>query len=103
MLMDALILSGLTKSEVKVARLVAKGLANKLVADRLFVSEKTVKFHLTNIYKKMKVKSRSQFIVWCLPHVAFEEKEANQKALEKGLMDFDGATLSPGRSRVGHA
>ncbi len=98
MLTDALILSGLTMSEVKVAKLVAKGLANKLVADRLFVSEKTVKFHITNIYRKMKVKSRSEFIVWCMPHVAFEEKEANQKAIEKGLIEFNDLTLSPGRA-----
>jgi hypothetical protein len=43
------------------------------VAGQLFVTEKTVKFHLTNIYKKMSVKSRAQLIVWCLPHLGFIE------------------------------
>src|ERR1700743_1707843 len=46
-------------------------MSNKEVASQLFVTEKTVKFHLTNIYKKMAVKSRAQLIVWCVPHVDF--------------------------------
>jgi hypothetical protein len=54
-----------------VAELVSKGLSNKEVASQLFVTEKTVKFHLTNIYKKMSVKSRAQLIVWCMPHIDF--------------------------------
>jgi gentisate 1,2-dioxygenase len=46
----------------------------------LFVTEKTVKFHLTNIYKKMNVKSRAQLIVWCLPHLGFVEKDEKPAA-----------------------
>jgi LuxR family transcriptional regulator, positive regulator of biofilm formation len=37
-----------------------------------------VKFHLTNIYKKMSVKSRAQLIVWCLPHLGFVDNEPAQ-------------------------
>ncbi|MES3039122.1 MAG: helix-turn-helix transcriptional regulator, partial [Bdellovibrionota bacterium] len=44
--------------------------------------EKTVKFHLTNIYKKMNVKSRAQLIVWCLPHLGFVESEARMEATQ---------------------
>jgi DNA-binding CsgD family transcriptional regulator len=68
MLKDVLTQKGLSHREAEVAELVTKGLSNKEVASQLFVTEKTVKFHLTNIYKKMAVKSRAQLIVWCLPH-----------------------------------
>src|ERR1700683_3474608 len=71
MLRDVLIQKGLSNREAEVAELVSKGLSNKEVASQLFVTEKTVKFHLTNIYKKMAVKSRAQLIVWCVPHVDF--------------------------------
>jgi LuxR family transcriptional regulator, positive regulator of biofilm formation len=78
MLRDVLIQKGLSSREAEVAELVTKGLSNKEVANQLFVTEKTVKFHLTNIYKKMNVKSRAQLIVWCLPHLGFVEKEERQ-------------------------
>src|SRR3954466_9895557 len=68
MLRDVLMQKGLSNREAEVAELVSKGLSNKEVASQLFVTEKTVKFHLTNIYKKMSVKSRAQLIVWCVPH-----------------------------------
>src|SRR4029077_9676858 len=76
MLRDVLIQKGLSNRESEVAELVTKGMSNKEVANQLFVTEKTVKFHLTNIYKKMNVKSRAQLIVWCLPHLGFVETEA---------------------------
>lgn len=75
MLRDVLIQKGLSNREAEVAELVTKGLSNKEVANQLFVTEKTVKFHLTNIYKKMNVKSRAQLIVWCLPHLGFVENQ----------------------------
>ena len=75
MLRDVLIQKGLSNRESEVAELVTKGMSNKEVANQLFVTEKTVKFHLTNIYKKMNVKSRAQLIVWCMPHSTFVEKE----------------------------
>lgn len=78
MLRDVLIQKGLSNREAEVAELVTKGLSNKEVANQLFVTEKTVKFHLTNIYKKMSVKSRAQLIVWCLPHIGFVEKDERQ-------------------------
>lgn len=82
MLRDVLIQKGLSNREAEVAELVSKGLSNKEVANQLFVTEKTVKFHLTNIYKKMSVKSRAQLIVWCLPHIGFIENEAPARSPE---------------------
>ncbi len=86
MLRDVLIQKGLSNREAEVAELVTKGLSNKEVANQLFVTEKTVKFHLTNIYKKMNVKSRAQLIVWCLPHLGFVEKEERQIAPENNMV-----------------
>jgi LuxR family transcriptional regulator, positive regulator of biofilm formation len=76
MLRDVLSQKGLSNRETEVAELVTKGLSNKEVASQLFVTEKTVKFHLTNIYKKMNVKSRAQLIVWCMPHMSFIDERA---------------------------
>lgn len=78
MLREVLIKEGLSNREAEVAELVTQGLSNKEVASRLFVTEKTVKFHLTNIYKKMNVKSRAQLIVWCLPNMTFIERGSNE-------------------------
>ncbi len=80
MLRDVLIQKGLSNRESEVAGLVTKGLSNKEVANQLFVTEKTVKFHLTNIYKKMNVKSRAQLIVWCLPHMGFVDNQIAESA-----------------------
>ena len=93
MLRDVLIQKGLSNRESEVAELVSKGLSNKEVANQLFVTEKTVKFHLTNIYKKMNVKSRAQLIVWCLPHLGFVESEARIEAAQPaGASVFNNTT-----------
>ena len=95
MLRDFLLQKGLSNREVEVAELVSKGLANKEVADQLFVTEKTVKFHLTNIYKKMSIKSRSQLIVWCLPHLRIqEEEEAKNESTNPGVTVCPLASIS---------
>lgn len=53
----------LSPSEQNVVRLVIEGESNQEIARRLLVTEKTVKFHLTNIYAKLGVQSRAQLIV----------------------------------------
>ncbi|MDQ3932965.1 MAG: AAA family ATPase [Actinomycetota bacterium] len=50
----------LTPQELAVARLVASGKTNRQVADELVVSVKTVEYHLSNVYPKLGVASRSQ-------------------------------------------
>lgn len=52
----------LTARELEVARLVASGLTNQEVAARLFVSQKTVEFHLGKVYVKLGIKSRAQLM-----------------------------------------
>ncbi|GAA0859786.1 helix-turn-helix transcriptional regulator [Aliiglaciecola litoralis] len=48
----------LSKREAQVANKVCSGLSNRSIADQLFISERTVKFHCTNIFKKMAVRNR---------------------------------------------
>lgn len=57
------LIPGLTYREADVVVKVCAGHSNKEVGAKLFVTEKTVKFHLTNIYKKAAVVSRAQLIV----------------------------------------
>jgi len=51
---------GLTRREVDVLRLVAQGESNRSIATKLFISEKTVKNHLTSIFQKLGVIDRTQ-------------------------------------------
>jgi DNA-binding NarL/FixJ family response regulator len=55
----------LSTREMEVVFLINTGIKNAQAADRLFVTEKTVKYHLTNIYKKLQIKSRTELIVMC--------------------------------------
>ena len=54
----------LTETEIKIIKLVLTGMTNKEVADELYISEKTVKFHLYKVFKKLKVKNRSELMLF---------------------------------------
>ena len=51
---------GLTERETAVLQALARGLSNDEIAKELWVTQQTVKFHLTNIYRKLGVKNRTQ-------------------------------------------
>ena len=51
--------SGLTSREIEVLRLVAEGLNNQVIAERLFLSEHTIHRHVANIFTKLSVSSRA--------------------------------------------
>jgi diguanylate cyclase (GGDEF)-like protein len=53
---------GFTPREREVLRLVAEGLSNKCVAQRLGVAERTVRFHVTSVLAKLEVKTRAQAV-----------------------------------------
>ena len=53
----------LSEREAEVLRLVALGMSNKEVAEELFLSQRTVKAHLTSVFNKLNVASRSEAIV----------------------------------------
>lgn len=52
----------LTPQEFQIAQLVAEGKSNRAVAAALFVTAKTVEFHLTHIYGKLEIHSRSELV-----------------------------------------
>lgn len=54
----------LTKREKEVLLLIADGLNNREIADELFISEKTVKNHISNIFKKIDVNDRTQAAIY---------------------------------------
>ncbi|MDA8097790.1 MAG: DNA-binding response regulator [Desulforudis sp.] len=59
---------GLTRREVEVLRMVAEGKSNRAVANALYISEKTVKNHLTNIFHKIGVSDRTQAVLYAIKH-----------------------------------
>ncbi|MFT4415430.1 response regulator transcription factor [Fredinandcohnia humi] len=61
----------LTKREIELLRLLAKGIRNQEIAEKLFLSEGTIKNYISNIYSKLEVHSR---------------KEAAKKALNERII-----------------
>lgn len=59
----------LTPTEGDVVKLVAKGLGNKNIAERLFISPRTVQTHLTHVYAKLGLESRIQLVQEAARHV----------------------------------
>jgi DNA-binding NarL/FixJ family response regulator len=64
--------AGLTERETSILKALARGLSNDAIGKELWVAEQTVKFHLTNIYRKLGVSNRT---------------EATRYAYENGLVD----------------
>jgi DNA-binding CsgD family transcriptional regulator len=61
---DGTVAGPLAKRELEVGRLVAEGLSNKQIGTRLFISDRTVAAHVSNIMNKLGLNSRSQIAVW---------------------------------------
>ena len=59
-------LNELTKREIEVLKLIADGLFNKEIAAKLDISERTVKTHVSNIFKKIDVSDRTQAAVFAI-------------------------------------
>ena len=60
--------AGLTERELVIVRAVARGLSNEAIAKELWVAEQTVKFHLTNIYRKLGVSNRTEAARYAFTH-----------------------------------
>jgi len=61
-------LDGLSDREREVLAMVARGLPNKLIARELAISEKTVKAHLTSVFRTIGVTDRTQAALWAERH-----------------------------------
>ncbi|WP_422356100.1 response regulator transcription factor [Roseivirga pacifica] len=53
---------GLSEREMEVLQLIAEGFSNKEVAEKLFLSESTIKTHVSNLFVKLDVKRRTQAV-----------------------------------------
>lgn len=60
--------AGLTKRELEILTLVSQGHSNAALAKMLWVTEQTVKFHLSNIYRKLDVSNRTEASRWAQVH-----------------------------------
>ena len=54
----------LTEREREIIRLLAEGLRNKQIGERLFISEITVRHHLTSIFNKLAVSDRLELLIY---------------------------------------
>jgi DNA-binding NarL/FixJ family response regulator len=69
-------IAALSSREQEVLRLVTAGLANKQIARRLGIAERTVKAHLTNIFARIGVTDRTQAALWAQQHLGEGGDEA---------------------------
>ena len=70
-------LNGLTKRELEILQLVAEGLSNEEIGKKIFISKKTVKTHLTNIFDKLQVNNRFKAALWVMPN--WKKESASNK------------------------
>jgi DNA-binding NarL/FixJ family response regulator len=66
---------GLTRREIEVLQLVANGHTNQVMGSMLWVTEQTIKFHLSNIYRKLKLSNRTEAALWAQVHGLLQMKE----------------------------
>lgn len=71
---------GLTRREVEVLELVSRGMTNRAVARTLWVTSETVKFHLSNVYRKLGVSNRAEASQWALDNGVAERVEHDAPA-----------------------
>ena len=65
---DAARSAGLTDRETTILKALARGLSNEAIGKELWVAEQTVKFHLTNIYRKLGVSNRTEAARYAYEH-----------------------------------
>jgi len=70
---EAAATAGLTEREVAMLRAIARGLSNAAISKEFWVTEQTVKFHLTNIYRKLEVKNRTEASRYAYQHGIVED------------------------------
>ena len=68
--------AGLTERETAILAALARGLSNEAIGKELWVAEQTVKFHLSNIYRKLDVANRTEASRWAQLHGLLAEPMA---------------------------
>jgi DNA-binding NarL/FixJ family response regulator len=77
---DEVVRAALSDQEKRVLRLAAQGKTNKQIAADLFLSDKTVKHHISNILSKLDLSSRAQAAVWATQHGLLDDGFPERKA-----------------------
>ncbi|MFA0231287.1 response regulator transcription factor, partial [Vibrio sp. 10N.261.45.A7] len=77
----------LTKREWQILKLVGNGLTNSEISNQIHVAEGTVKTHVYNIYKKVRVKNRVEAILWLKSVEGNLETELKHKAILERFND----------------
>jgi DNA-binding NarL/FixJ family response regulator len=81
----------LTRRELEILRLVAHGHANSELAKKLWITEQTVKFHLSNIYRKLDVANRTEASRWAQVHGLLDQATPPKTWSGNGLLDAQGS------------
>ena len=58
----------MTDREKQVVELICKGMKNKGIAEKLFITETTVRHHLTSVFNKLEVESRLELVIYAFKH-----------------------------------
>jgi DNA-binding CsgD family transcriptional regulator len=74
-------LPSLTRREFEILKLAAEGHTNGIMASMLFVTEQTIKFHLSNIYRKLNVTNRTEASRWAQLHGLLPLREVPGEAV----------------------
>ena len=74
---DAVKAAGLTDRETTILKALARGLSNEAIGKELWVAQQTVKFHLTNIYRKLDVKNRTEAARYAYEHGLIDHPQAD--------------------------
>lgn len=85
------IVNGLTSREREVVELICKGMKNKSIAEKLFITETTVRHHLTSVFNKFEITSRLELVVY-----AFKNNLV-------GVSEINGSQNGNGHSNGAHA
>jgi len=86
--------AGLTGRELEILRLVAEGLSNAQLASRLWVTEQTIKFHLSNVYRKLNVANRTEASRWAQLHGALAQEDTESVVTKGARGNRDAAAVS---------
>jgi DNA-binding NarL/FixJ family response regulator len=76
---------GLTQREMSVVQALSGGLSNQAISKRLWISEHTVKFHLTNIFRKIEVSNRGEASHWAHERGLVEDARPDDLVLEPAV------------------
>ncbi|MCK5056338.1 MAG: response regulator [Candidatus Aminicenantes bacterium] len=71
-------ITGLTEREIEILKTMASGLKNRDIADKLFISEKTVKTHINRIFRKLGVNNRTRAILTAMEKKIFSSLDSDR-------------------------